>query len=182
MLIRNFIFKVTIEDALDRTRFVANDADFSVWKMMSNGVSYARNILQFTENKEILNGYLVGLVDHYYQKMGWRTDLDTISDMDRQAMTLALGKFSKFRWVPLAPTPGGTHNSDHIVYSLTDTGQNVQKSHTRRSDASEKSEDNSVSTFGRFRLWTSLESSSVSVKMPPCRMLVENKKIQLIIS
>ena len=59
--------------------------------MMSNGVSYARNILQFTENKEILNGYLVGLVDHYYQKMGWRTDLDTISDMDRQAMTLALG-------------------------------------------------------------------------------------------
>ena len=88
---KKLYFKVTIEDALDRTRFVANDADFSVWKMMSNGVSYARNILQFTENKEILNGYLVGLVDHYYQKMGWRTDLDTISDMDRQAMTLALG-------------------------------------------------------------------------------------------
>ena len=60
---------------------------------MSNGVSYARNILQFTENKEILNGYLAGLVDHYYEKMGWRTDLDTISDMDRQAMTLALGFF-----------------------------------------------------------------------------------------
>ena len=37
-------------------------------------------------------------------------------------------------------------------------------SHTRRSDASEKKEENSVSTFGRFRLWTSLESSLVSVR------------------
>ena len=36
-------------------------------------------------------------------------------------------------------------------------------SHTRRSDASEKREENSVSTFGRFRLWISFESSSVSV-------------------
>ena len=35
-------------------------------------------------------------------------------------------------------------------------------SHTRRSDASEK-EENSVSTFGPFRLWTSFESSPVSV-------------------
>ena len=37
-------------------------------------------------------------------------------------------------------------------------------SHTRRSDALEKKEENSVSTFGRFRLWTSFESSPVSVK------------------
>ena len=36
-------------------------------------------------------------------------------------------------------------------------------SHTRRSDASEKTEENSVSTFGRFRLWTSFESPPVSV-------------------
>ena len=36
-------------------------------------------------------------------------------------------------------------------------------SHTRRSDASEKREENSVSTFGRFRLSTSFESSPVSV-------------------
>ena len=36
-------------------------------------------------------------------------------------------------------------------------------SHTRRSDASEKREENSVSTFGRFRQWTSFESSPVSV-------------------
>ena len=36
-------------------------------------------------------------------------------------------------------------------------------SHTRRSDASKKREENSVSTFGRFRLWTSFESSPVSV-------------------
>ena len=37
-------------------------------------------------------------------------------------------------------------------------------SHTRRSDASEKREEDSVSTFGRFRLWTSFGSSPVSVK------------------
>ena len=36
-------------------------------------------------------------------------------------------------------------------------------SHTRRSDASEKREENSVSTFGHFRLLTSFESSPVSV-------------------
>ena len=36
-------------------------------------------------------------------------------------------------------------------------------SHTRRSDASEKREENSVSTFENFRLWTSFESSPVSV-------------------
>ena len=35
-------------------------------------------------------------------------------------------------------------------------------SHTRRSDASEKREENSVSTFGRFRQWTSFECSSES--------------------
>ena len=38
-------------------------------------------------------------------------------------------------------------------------------SHIRRSDASEKREENSVSTFGRFRLWISFESSPVSVKL-----------------
>ena len=39
-------------------------------------------------------------------------------------------------------------------------------SHTRRSNASEKKEENSVSTFERFRLWASFESSPVSVKYP----------------
>ena len=38
-------------------------------------------------------------------------------------------------------------------------------SHTRRSYTSEKREENSVSTFGRIRLWTSFESSPVSVKV-----------------
>ena len=36
-------------------------------------------------------------------------------------------------------------------------------SHTRRSKAREKKEENSVFTFGRFCLWTSFESSPVSV-------------------
>ena len=37
-------------------------------------------------------------------------------------------------------------------------------SHTRRSDASEKKQKILASTFERFRLWTSFESSPVSVK------------------
>ena len=39
-------------------------------------------------------------------------------------------------------------------------------SHTRRSDASEKREENNASTFGRFRMSTSFESSPVSVNIP----------------
>ena len=42
-------------------------------------------------------------------------------------------------------------------------------SHTRRSDVSEKREENSVSTFGHFRPWTSFESSPVSVKIKKSR-------------
>ena len=38
-------------------------------------------------------------------------------------------------------------------------------SHTPRSVASEKRVENSVSTFGRFRLWNSFESSPVSVEI-----------------
>ena len=37
-------------------------------------------------------------------------------------------------------------------------------SHTRRSDASKKREENSASTLGRSRLWTSFEPRPVSVK------------------
>ena len=43
---------------------------------------------------------------------------------------------------------------------LSDTGENVQKWTVRK-----KKEENSVSTFGRFRLWTCLESSPVPVKI-----------------
>ena len=64
--------------------------------------------------------------------------------------------------------------------SLTDTGENVQKwtrvfstrrwvilvARTRR----ENREENSASTFGRFRRWTSLESSPVSVKTLGCNL------------
>ena len=62
-----------------------------------------------------------------------------------------------------------------ILASLTDTGENVQKwtrvfstrrrvilvARTRR----KKREENGVSTFERFRLWTSFESSPVSVNV-----------------
>ena len=38
-------------------------------------------------------------------------------------------------------------------------------SNTRRSDALEKREESSVTTFGRFRQWTSFGSAPVSVKV-----------------
>ena len=63
-------------------------------------------------------------------------------------------------------------------WTLTDTGDNVQKwtrvfstrrwvilvARTRR----KQREENSVSTFGRFRLWTSFESSPLSVNLIWC--------------
>ena len=63
---------------------------------------------------------------------------------------------------------------------LTYTGENVQKgtriSSTRcwvilvaRTRRKKKGEENSVSTFGRFRLWTSFESSPVPVTLD-CRI------------
>ena len=57
------------------------------------------------------------------------------------------------------------------IVLLSDTGESPKAdasiidsalSHTRRSDASEKREENSVSTFGHFRLWTSFESTRES--------------------
>ena len=49
-------------------------------------------------------------------------------------------------------------------------------SHTRRSDASEKKRRKILaSTFGRFRLWTSFESSRVSVKTENVKFLVGQK-------
>ena len=50
-------------------------------------------------------------------------------------------------------------------------------SHTCRSDASEKREENSVSTFGRFRQWTSFEYP-VSVKG---QMMSNFKKLILMV-
>ena len=38
------------------------------------------------------------------------------------------------------------------------TNFDSELSHTRRSEASEKRVENSVSTFGRFRLWTSFDA------------------------
>ena len=52
---------------------------------------------------------------------------------------------------------------------LTDTGENVQ-------NASVKSEENNVSTFGSFRLWTSFEISPVSVKIGALKYLIPKLK------
>ena len=58
-----------------------------------------------------------------------------------------------------------------MILNLTDTGENVQKwtgvfsTLTRRSEASEKREENNVSFFGHFRMWTSFESTPVSVNI-----------------
>ena len=72
----------------------------------------------------------------------------------------------------------GFHNEIFYMklwyFSLTNTGKNAQKwtrvFSTRRwvilvARTRRKKEENSVSTFGCFRLWTNLESSPLSVKM-----------------
>ena len=50
-------------------------------------------------------------------------------------------------------------------------------SHTCRSEASEKKEENSVSTFGRFRLWTGFESPHVSVQTETLDFLCHKKTL-----
>ena len=53
-------------------------------------------------------------------------------------------------------------------------------SHTRRSNASEKREENSVSIFGRFRQWTSFESSvkiNVSERVEDCRQEILKPRV-----
>ena len=49
--------------------------------------------------------------------------------------------------------------------------------HTRRSDASEKNKKILVSTFERFHLWTTLESSPVSVKIFTYERFFETSKL-----
>ena len=43
-----------------------------------------------------------------------------------------------------------------------------------------KREENSVSTFGRFRLWTSFESSPVSVKKIKKLLKMKSKEIKIV--
>ena len=80
--------------------------------------------------------------------------------------------------IPSSPVSIGRKYKIKDLSLLTDTVSAIQAkrpivdtsifdsalSHTRRSDASKKREEKSASTFERFRLWTSFESSPVSVK------------------
>ena len=52
------------------------------------------------------------------------------------------------------------------------------RSHTRRSDASEKEKKIFASTFGQIRLWTTFESSPVSVKEFRIQKFQSKKKFQ----
>ena len=69
---------VEIDQTLTNTQFMSQETDFTVWSMFSNGINYLRTILKFTNNKEVLDGYLQHLVDAYYLKHGWNQNLNTI--------------------------------------------------------------------------------------------------------
>ena len=80
-----------------------------------------------------------------------------------------LGKNQAFNFfIPLPGIPGSRREFS-VKSALTDTGENVQKwtrvFSTRRWLSSEKREENRASTFGQIRLWTSFESSPISVKL-----------------
>ena len=55
-----------------------------------------RDIMKYTEDKDILDGYLKGIVEKFYQKNHWSVDVGEISDMDRVAMSVALVEACKY--------------------------------------------------------------------------------------
>ena len=69
---------IDIEKTFDLTTFMADEVDFSVWTMFNQGMSYIRQILKFTDSKEILDDYLQDLVQNYYNAAGWDQNLSNI--------------------------------------------------------------------------------------------------------
>ena len=87
---------VSITDALEFTDFVRNDDDKTVWELYQDGIKYMRDIMKYTDDKDILDGYLKGIVEKFYQKNNWGVDVGKISDMDRVAMSVALVEACKY--------------------------------------------------------------------------------------
>ena len=69
---------VTIEKALEYTNWVADDDSYPVWYNFANGIGYARSILKFTSNKQVLDDLLQKLVSSFYKSNGWKQNLSTI--------------------------------------------------------------------------------------------------------
>ena len=87
---------VSVTDALEFTDFVRDDLDKTVWRLYADGIKYMRNIMKYTEDKDILDGYLAGIVDKMYKANDWSTDVSKIDDMKRVGMSIALVEACKY--------------------------------------------------------------------------------------
>ena len=87
---------VSVTDALEFTDFVRNDVDKTVWDLYQDGVRYMRDIMKYTDDKAVLDGYLNGIVDKFYSANNWSTDVSKINDMQRIAMSVALIEACKY--------------------------------------------------------------------------------------
>ena len=83
-------------------------------------------------------------------KNSYSRAIDNFSDIEKQSLSRKVPTVNRYR-----------QKRPKVDASIFDSAL----SDTRRSDVSEKREENSVSTFGRFRPWTSFESSPESVKL-----------------
>ena len=87
---------VSVTDALEFTDFVRNDVDKTVWDLYQDGVRYMRDIMKYTDDKAVLDGYLNGIVDKFYTANNWSTEVSKINDMERIAMSVALIEACKY--------------------------------------------------------------------------------------
>ena len=87
---------VSVTDALEITDFVRNDVDITVWELYQGGVKYMRNIMKYTEDKAVLDGYLNGIVEKFYNANDWSLDVSKIDDMQRTALSVSLVEACKY--------------------------------------------------------------------------------------
>lgn len=92
----NGLTGVKVTDALDFTDFVRNDVDKTVWRLYADGIKYMRDIMKYTDDKDILDGYLNGVVAKMYAANDWSTNVSAIDDMKRVGMSIALVEACKY--------------------------------------------------------------------------------------
>ena len=87
---------VSIDYALDFTRFVQYDLDITVWDLFVESITYIRSIMKHTNDKAIFDGYLNQIIDLFYRENNWNLNLNEINDMERFGMSLALIEACKY--------------------------------------------------------------------------------------
>ena len=69
---------VSIEEALENTKFMKKEEEYIVWFMFNQGFDHIWSILKFTENKKTIENYIQYIVQNFYNKKGWNVNLGTV--------------------------------------------------------------------------------------------------------